>query len=51
MCVARAQKKQFGCLSIVMFSHNQGGETQKGDRPSRQSVIAPKRKYDCAVNA
>lgn len=51
MCMAQAQKKQFGCLSIVMFSQSQGDEPCEGDRPLRQSGIAQKRKYDCAMNA
>lgn len=30
--MAWAQKKQFGCLSIVMFSQSRGGEPYEGDR-------------------
>lgn len=51
MCVAQAQKENFGCLSIVMFSQNQRDEPYEGDRPLKQPVIAQKRKYDCSMSS
>lgn len=42
MYVARAQKKQFGCLSTIMFSQSQGVGPYEGGRPLRQSEISQK---------
>lgn len=51
MYMAQAQKEQFGCLSIVMFSQSQEDQPYEGDRTLRQPVIAQKRKYDCSMNS